>query len=97
MGIIPWDTKGDIVMAASKLEDGVLDLASIEILAMFWGLQLCVNMGIANIILENDSLLMVTEIQKATDSYAPQRVLVQETKRLICNSSENAKFNTLID
>ncbi|XP_042952221.1 uncharacterized protein LOC122289301 [Carya illinoinensis] len=82
VGIILRGTKGDIVMFASKLEAKAQDLAIIKLLAMFWGLQLCANMRIANLILESDCLMMVDELQNVIDSHYPQRVLVQETKRL---------------
>lgn len=46
IGAILRDDKGEIVIAASKMENEVNDPKSIELLAMFKGLQLCVNMGI---------------------------------------------------
>lgn len=54
-------------MVVSKVEIKVADPESIEQLALFKGLQLCVNMGILNITLQSDCLLMVRELQAAED------------------------------
>lgn len=59
MAVILGNTKGDLVMVASKLENEVHDPITIELLAMFRGLELCASMGNADIILESNCLLMI--------------------------------------
>ncbi|XP_042942759.1 uncharacterized protein LOC122276939 [Carya illinoinensis] len=81
--IILGDFDGDVVLAASKMEDDVVDPPTFEILTMFRGLQLCANMGIQNIILENDCLHMVFEVQHCSTAFVSQRVPIQETRRLM--------------
>ncbi|XP_042939474.1 uncharacterized protein LOC122274504 [Carya illinoinensis] len=81
--IILRDFSGDVVLATSKREEEVADPSTVEILAMFRGLQICANMGIQNLILENDCLMMISKLQTNSDSFVHQRVLVQETRRLM--------------
>lgn len=72
VGIILRDSSGNVVLVANKKEEEVPDPSTIEILAMFRGLQICANIGIQNLILENDCLLMISEIQTSSDSSVPQ-------------------------
>lgn len=51
VGIILRDDHGEVIMAASKKEYEVNDLTEIELLAMFRGLQLCVHLGIHELVL----------------------------------------------
>lgn len=70
VGVILKNEKRDTVMAGSKVEIEVADPGSFELLAIFRGMQLCVNMSISDIILESDCLLMVRELQDAKDSFS---------------------------
>lgn len=42
-------------MAATKLEQWSSDPLEVEFMAIFWGLQLCVPLGISKISVESDS------------------------------------------
>lgn len=52
-----------MVLAASKGEEEVSNPTTVEILAIFCGLQLCANMGIGKLIIGSDCLMMVYELQ----------------------------------
>lgn len=55
---------GKVVMVASKVEPEVEDPEAIELLAVFRGLQLCSTMGISNLLVESDCLLLVQSLQQ---------------------------------
>lgn len=63
VGMVLRDVKGDVIMIATRKEYEVNDPIEIELLAVFRGLQICMHMGITNLIVESDSLLMVQAIQ----------------------------------
>lgn len=46
-----------------RVRDGGMLCQEIELLAMLQGLQLCAHMGIGELILKSDSMLMVKEIK----------------------------------
>lgn len=59
VGIILQDLKGVVFMKAIDKKPEVNDPTIIELLAIFRGLHLSVHLEINNIIIKNDSLLMV--------------------------------------
>ncbi|XP_042988629.1 uncharacterized protein LOC122316158 [Carya illinoinensis] len=63
IGVILRDEHGDVIMAASILEPNGANPESVELLAIFHGLQLCATMGISKLIVECDCLLMEKEMQ----------------------------------
>lgn len=46
--------KGDVILATSRKEYEVNDPIKIELMALFLGLELCIHMGINNLILKGD-------------------------------------------
>lgn len=62
IGAIFRDNKGDIIMAASLIENKVPNLETIETLAIPRGLQLCAHLGIPKILLKSDCLLVMKEL-----------------------------------
>lgn len=61
-GIIPQDAKEEVIIAASNKEHEVNNTTEIELLVMCRRLQLCFYLGIHELILESDSLLMVKDL-----------------------------------
>lgn len=51
------DEQGNVIMAASKIENEVANLETIELLAIFRGLQLCAHLDFSGLTLESDSML----------------------------------------
>ncbi|KAF5478189.1 hypothetical protein F2P56_004771 [Juglans regia] len=82
IGAVLRDDKGDVVLAASKIEYEVNELEDIELLAMFGGIQICANMGIRRLILESARLLMVNEVNASEASFSLLGNLVREVKML---------------
>lgn len=82
VGAIHRDDKGDIVMAASKVENEVDDPEAIELLAMLRGLKLCANMAIHKLIVESDCLLIMGALQEEAASTAMLDALLSETNKL---------------
>lgn len=83
VGIILQDEQGEVLMFASKKEHEVKDPTKIELLAIFWGLQLCSPLGLHELIIESDSLLMVKELQNAKDTLSLLGNLIEEIKGLM--------------
>ncbi|KAG2717700.1 hypothetical protein I3760_03G188300 [Carya illinoinensis] len=83
VGIILRDTNGDVLLAASKKESMVNDPAEVELLAMLRGLQLVLPLGIEELIIESDSLVMVTQLQQEDESWSVLGNLIKETKMLM--------------
>ncbi|XP_040990905.1 uncharacterized protein LOC121238126 [Juglans microcarpa x Juglans regia] len=82
VGIIFRDAAGDVILAASKKEYVVNDLAKLELLAMLSGLQLCLPLGIEELILESDSLMMATQLEDEEESWFLGNIIM-ETKQLM--------------
>ncbi|KAF5447115.1 hypothetical protein F2P56_032687 [Juglans regia] len=82
VGIIFRDAAGDVILAASKKEYAVNDLAKVELLAMLRGLQLCLPVGIEELILESDSLMMATQLEEEEESWFLGNIIM-ETKQLM--------------
>lgn len=57
------DSKGKLICVASIKELDIQTLETIECLAIHLGLQLCLPLGIRNLIIESDCQLVVREIQ----------------------------------
>lgn len=55
-------------MAATKLEELIEEPLAVELLAIFWGLQLCVPLGILDLILESDYLLAIQVVREGEES-----------------------------
>lgn len=60
--IVP-DHRGRPTMATNIAEQNVTNPESIEVLAIFKSLQLCLHQGIPRLIIESDCLLLMEEIQ----------------------------------
>ncbi|XP_035551024.1 uncharacterized protein LOC118349636 [Juglans regia] len=56
VGFLLRDAKGELIVATSKAEFDVENLETIELLAVFRGIQLCASRGIPNLIVESYSL-----------------------------------------
>ncbi|XP_042972972.1 uncharacterized protein LOC122304773 [Carya illinoinensis] len=83
IGAILRDSKGEVLMAASKKEHEVRDATSIEMLAIFRGLQLTAHLGIQHLIIESDALTLVQELQKPKPSMALVGNVIRDTKELM--------------
>lgn len=64
VGCVLRDDQGPVTMVATKLEMNISNPFKVELLALFCGLQLCVLLGIPNIMMESDSLSAIQAIQK---------------------------------
>ncbi|KAF5444777.1 hypothetical protein F2P56_033882 [Juglans regia] len=83
VGIILRDANGEVLLTASKKEKEVNDPAEVELLAMLRGLQLCPPLGIEELIMESDSLLMVTQVQAVEEYWSLLGNIVKEIKLLM--------------
>ncbi|KAF5464524.1 hypothetical protein F2P56_014597 [Juglans regia] len=88
VGRVLQDDKGRVVMVASKLEDEVEDVATIELLTLLRGLQLCIPLGLQKLSIESDCLLMVQELQVDQDSYSANGNLIKEAESLMQHFQE---------
>ncbi|KAF5441802.1 hypothetical protein F2P56_036985, partial [Juglans regia] len=70
VGIVLWDMSGRIVMATSKNEEEVDEAAIIKSIVVLRGLQLCLPLGISNLVIEFDCLNVVDELQSTEESFA---------------------------
>ncbi|XP_041026966.1 uncharacterized protein LOC121267170 [Juglans microcarpa x Juglans regia] len=62
VGFILRSSSSKVIMAASMKENGANDSMEIELLAILRGLQICIPMGIDELIIESDLLLIVNEL-----------------------------------
>ncbi|XP_035545961.1 uncharacterized protein LOC118348444 [Juglans regia] len=58
------DDQGNVLMAASKVENVVEEAEAIELTTIFRGLQLCMSMGISKLLVESDCLLVVEALKQ---------------------------------
>ncbi|XP_022841874.1 uncharacterized protein LOC111365549 [Olea europaea var. sylvestris] len=65
LGIILHDHDGEIILAASRPENSLLEPEHIEAAALVRGLQLCLNLGISHLLVESDCLFLVNEVNKS--------------------------------
>lgn len=88
VGVILRDAIGRVVMAATKREDDVDEVATIEALAILRGQQLCMPLGICKLVIESDSLLLVQELQASSDSLANAGNIIAEVRQLLSRFQE---------
>ncbi|KAF5463849.1 hypothetical protein F2P56_013977 [Juglans regia] len=83
VGVILKNTSSEVIMVANMKENGVNDPMEIELLAIFKGLQICIPMGIDELIIESDSLLIVNELIEACEPTSAWGNLVFEVKNMM--------------
>ncbi|KAF5471637.1 hypothetical protein F2P56_008414 [Juglans regia] len=83
IGVVLRDEAGQVVMAATKKEDFVDEPATIELLAVLRGLQFFLSLGIPNLVVESDCLVVVQELQDSQESLSSNGNLIQDVKRLM--------------
>lgn len=72
---------GRVVMLATKVEEHTGDPLEIELLALFWVLQLCF-LRIQRFVVESDSILAIQAMEQGESSCAQYSNLIQELKHL---------------
>ncbi|CAI9765177.1 unnamed protein product [Fraxinus pennsylvanica] len=82
IGVVLKHYSGKVIMAMSKIEISVEESEEIELLAIFRGMQLCVNLGIQNILIESDSKLVIEALQTDSMLNSSLGVLYREVKLL---------------
>ncbi|XP_042959454.1 uncharacterized protein LOC122294624 [Carya illinoinensis] len=91
IGAILCDSSGHVLMAVSKIELALEDPKTVELLAVFRGMQLCISMGISALEVESDCLLLVQALQQEDMSNSLLGNLFSEVKRL-CNYFSSVSF-----
>lgn len=77
------DIKGEVLMAVSKKELAVTNSYEVELLAVLRGMQFCLPMGIHELEIECDTLLMVQDIRAPTSSSSLMGHILQDVKQLM--------------
>lgn len=70
----------EIIMAESKKENGVNDSMEVELLAILKGLQICILIGIYELIIESDSLFIVNELLEIGESRSLRGNIVYDAR-----------------
>ncbi|XP_041009382.1 uncharacterized protein LOC121253436 [Juglans microcarpa x Juglans regia] len=83
ISVILRDYQGKVLLSASGRESVVQDPIEIELLTILRGLQLCIPMGIPELIVESDSLLSVQAIQSMEDPKSMQGNVICAIKDLM--------------
>ncbi|KAF5469518.1 hypothetical protein F2P56_013583 [Juglans regia] len=83
VGMVLRDERGKVLLTASKPKHDVSDPIEIEFLAVLRGLQICFPLGISELEVESDSLLVVQKINKEQESMSIWGNLVSEIKRML--------------
>ncbi|XP_042944784.1 uncharacterized protein LOC122278665 [Carya illinoinensis] len=83
IGVVLRDDKGKVTFAASKPEDAIADPMEIELIAILRGIQLCIPLGIVELQIESDALLVIEELKKDGKSSTLWSSLIHEIKTLL--------------
>ncbi|XP_042942822.1 uncharacterized protein LOC122277005 [Carya illinoinensis] len=83
IGAIVRDSKGEVIMSAAKKELSVMIVVEVEALAILRGLQFCIHLGIHNLVIESDSLLVVKEFNKKGSLKDTFDNVIREAKELM--------------
>ncbi|KAF5478058.1 hypothetical protein F2P56_004648, partial [Juglans regia] len=83
VGVILRDDKGEVILSACKKENDINDHLEIELIAILRGLQICLPLGIPQLVIESDSLLLVDEIQNDKAPRSLHGNLVTQIKQLM--------------
>ncbi|KAF5481279.1 hypothetical protein F2P56_001946, partial [Juglans regia] len=87
VGVILKDERGSVIMVANKIENEV-DLETVELVAMFGGLQFYLQLGISRLILVSDCLVLINELQRpAALSLSKVGNLLKEAQTLMTRFS----------
>lgn len=84
-GVILRDSKGDLILAASILENEVHNLETVEALTILRGIQLCLHQGVHNLIIESDSQIYVNELLQQESSLSEIGNLLTDIRTWIQN------------
>ncbi|XP_042944649.1 uncharacterized protein LOC122278535 [Carya illinoinensis] len=76
VGVILRDEKGKVILAVCKKEPEFSDPMEVELLAILRGLQLCIPLGIGELIVETDSMLSVRALTAEGESMSPHGNLI---------------------
>ncbi|XP_042942934.1 uncharacterized protein LOC122277122 [Carya illinoinensis] len=83
VGMLLRNDRGVVLFSTSKKENGVNDPMGVKLLAILRGLQLCIPMGILDLVIESDSLMLVGELNNISESRSAWGHLVHEVKELM--------------
>lgn len=83
VGAILWGEKGNVIMAMSKIENGVDEAYDIEALAVIRALKLTCYNGVSNIVLKGDSMWVVDALKSSGPNMSRQDPLFGEIKDLL--------------
>lgn len=65
VGVVIRDDNGAFVAAFSKIVPYILDLLTVEIVAVWHAAQLACDLGLQNVLLEGDSLNVIADLNEA--------------------------------
>ncbi|XXG53903.1 hypothetical protein AAC387_Pa03g1920 [Persea americana] len=82
VGAILRDEKCNVIMALSRIEDGVAEADDIGAVAALRGLQMDCSIGVHDIILEGDSLWMIDALNSSSPNLSRQCLLFNDIKIL---------------
>ncbi|XP_035545068.1 uncharacterized protein LOC118348173 [Juglans regia] len=82
VGAVLRDEKGRILMAFSRAEILLKGSESLELLAIFRGMQQCVTMGVSHLVVESDSLLSIDALNDDSMTNSLLGVIYYEIKKL---------------
>lgn len=83
IGAILRDAQGSVIMALSKGEEEFLEPEIVEAMAVLRGLQICLNIGFKNLVIESDCKNLVDEVNSEEASYNAMRTILTEIQRLM--------------
>lgn len=76
-------SSGEVIMAASIWENVYFNSKTVECLALFRGFQLCLNLGIHNLVVEFDCQTLVKELQSKELSTSFVGNIIQDLKDMM--------------
>ncbi|XP_042979946.1 uncharacterized protein LOC122310130 [Carya illinoinensis] len=83
IGLVLRDSRGAVVMATTVFEREVYEPATIELVVVLRGLQLCFPLRIPKLAIESDYLLLVQALQTEYETFSSNGNLLKGTKALM--------------
>ena len=80
LGVVIRDGQGKYIAAQSKTEPGCLDPSAAEARAALLAIRLCVGLGLQQVQLEGDALMVVTGVNSSTVDWSSLGLLIDDIK-----------------
>lgn len=82
IGVVIRDNRGLVIASCSKVVHQVLGSSNIEAMAAAWALSFASNLGVRRVVLEGDSMAVITGLREVEKVLVPCGLLLEDAKIL---------------